>query len=341
MNIDISQGRLQSWPSDDMMQTVQINSLISAGVKGFWYLHVQPPMFDFARYLLVLPEIFTHQKINGLILDHRIYVFYILIFSMLNVFLYKFAILVGIQKKYAILVTIVWGLYPGNLLCATLLEGTYLSTFLLTLMFYYCFKAFSNKNLGTYCLFLVFVLIVSLTRTVFQIHILIPIILFSFWFVFFNKSVIGKTISLQLLASVLIISLLALPIKQQILFGTTSTTTFAGDQKMGFIWAQYTEKTLEQIVVPPKVVANSHKFVSKFNSPENVIHNYRLEHLFNQVILEQPASVTKGIVKSDWLNFKNASHPTSNYTPNLLLESDPLLGLFNLFFSLDSSIFAA
>ena len=42
----------QLWPSEAMMQTVNINILREKGLLSFWYLHVQPPLYDFLRYLL-------------------------------------------------------------------------------------------------------------------------------------------------------------------------------------------------------------------------------------------------------------------------------------------------
>lgn len=327
------QGRLQPWTSDGMMQTVEIEKLASNGLKSFWYLHVQPPMFDFIRYLLILPEIITDNKINLLSLDYRIYSFYIILFGILNIFVFKFGLLLGLKTKYAIFITMVWSLYPGNLLCATLLEGTYLSTCLLTISLYYLLKAIKNEKLATYCTFLIFTLLVSLTRTVFQIHILLPIIMFSYWFIFIKWSPIKKNVTIQLLASFFTLLLLALPVKQQLLFGTTSTTTFAGEHKIGILWVKYSEESLESIAVPSKIILNSEKFISKYNSPKNVIENYRLEQLFFENIKSKPFESLISLLKSLWLNLKNASHPTSNYTENLLVKYHPLLSLYNLIFS--------
>ena len=326
-------GRFQSYSSEELMQTVEITSLVNSGFWGFFYLHIQPPIFDILRFILVLPENLKNTEINDLILDYRIYFVHIIIYSFLNVIVFKFGVLIGLKKSTALIVTFVWALYPGNLFCATLLDSTYLSTFFMTLTFFFFYKSITQKSLKVFCVFLFFTLLMTLTRTVFQIHIIIPIILYAIYFTFFNKSVSNKRLSLQIVSIIIALLLLALPMKQLILFGTTSTTTFAGYHKVGVIWASYSESSLDDITVPSHVINNSEKFVSKLNSPESVVNNYRLEHLFPKIITNSPFESLYGITKSVWLNFKNASTPTSQYTSNLFVDRHPLLNVYNRIFS--------
>lgn len=78
----------QTWPSDSLLQTVTIHSIRGTGLLSFWYLHVQPLLYDFIRYLLSFRSVGQPYVLDGTNLDGRIYLFYCLIYGSFNQLIY-------------------------------------------------------------------------------------------------------------------------------------------------------------------------------------------------------------------------------------------------------------
>ena len=308
------------------MQTVNIRTLREKGLLSFWYLHVQPPLYDFLRYLLSFEDL--SGVAAGVILDHRIYLFYCFIYGAFNQLIYFWSRVLGFRNMFAILVASFWGLYPGNLAMATLLDSTYLSAFLIAwtiLSLYLYLRRPSARGLAT---FLVIFLTASWTRTIFQIHFFLPLLATVVFFIFmFHRQEFARA---SIIALPLAIAAFFLPLKQQYLYGTLETTTFAGQHKIEGIWYQPSIAEKQAIDVPDFYIENAQQLQSKYNSVDQVALNYRYEKLFRKILLSEPVLVLKGVQKSLRQGINEMRMPTMYYMPNRLVETLPWITLSGL-----------
>lgn len=65
----------QMWPSDSLMQTLNIRFLQSHGLDSFTYLHIQPPLFDALRLAISKNYVSAHSYVQDTNLDLRLYLF--------------------------------------------------------------------------------------------------------------------------------------------------------------------------------------------------------------------------------------------------------------------------
>ena len=316
----------QSWSSDTMMQTVKMSEIRKLGLTSFIYIHIQPPMFDFVRYLLSWEIDFSDENYIR-ILDHRIYIFYCALYGAFNGLIFNFGRRIGLNITLSAIISIFWMLSPANLSMATLLDSTYLSSFFITASIYYLVSYLRSANVNDLILFIFFVALCSLTRTVFQFY-FIPVLYYYVYhcFKFYNKSAgIVKQIFCYLLISTFII----LPIKQKILFGTFFTTSYAGQHKVEGIWYYPEKQELEAIQVPEAILNNGAVLENKWNSRQQLSTNYRYEHLFNRLVLEKPRLVIGGVIKSAKQGIKNIWKPTQDYSENKLIDFLPWTNYFH------------
>lgn len=313
----------QPWPSDIMMQTIEIKFMHEFGLQTLWYLHIQPPLFDFIRYLLSIDVWSITGYVSGTDFDLRLYLFYIFIYACFNALVFIWSQSLGLHKGIAICLAFVWAIYPGNLAMATLLESTYLSAFFIAFLIFALQETLRKRERKYFYLFLVFFIFASYTRTVFQFQIifLFPIV------AFYAANKISERKKPLLVAVILGSALVfALPIKQYLLYGTTSTTSFAGQHKIEGIWYYPTSYELSEIEVNDRVLQNSDKFMNKFNSREQVEINYKYEKLFGSLVREKPNVVVDGIKKSARQGIQRLNIPTQNYSPNAIVDFLPWSG---------------
>lgn len=309
-----------AWPSDIMMQTIEIKFMHDFGLQTLWYLHIQPPLFDFIRYVLSIDVGSEIGYVSGADFDQRLYLFYVFIYACFNVLVFIWSLSLGLNKSIAIGVSLMWAVYPGNLAMVTLLESTYLSAFLIAVLIFALQETLRRREKKYFYLFLVFFILASYTRNVFQFQImlLLPIV------AFYLASKIAERRKTLLLAAIFGSALVfALPIKQYLLFGTTSTTSLAGQHKIEGIWYYPTEYELSEIEVNEKFLQNSEKYVNKFNSRQQVEINYKYEVLFANLMREKPNLVVDGIEKSTRQGIQRLNIPTQNYQPNPIVDFLP------------------
>ena len=234
----------QVWPSDDLGQTVNIHILLEKGLLSFWYLHIQPPLYDFLRYLLSFEVLGQSDVAAGSILDHRIYLFYCFIYGAFNQLIYFWSRVLGFRNMLALLVASFWGLYPGNLAMATLLDSTYLSAFLIAWTIFSLYLYLRGPSVIRLATFLVIFLTASWTRTIFQIHFFVLLLATVVFFLFvFHRQHLARA---SIVALPLAIASFCLPLKQQYLYGTLETTTFAGQHKLegiSLVYAKHCRET--------------------------------------------------------------------------------------------------
>jgi hypothetical protein len=321
----------QTWHSDSLLQTVTIHSLREKGLISFWYLHIQPPLYDFIRYLLSFRSVGEPYILDGTSLDGRIYLFYCLIYGSFNQLIYLWFRAIGFQHKVSVLVTTLWATHPGNLAMATLLDSTYLSAFLIAWAIFLQYLYLREPSVRGLALFLGILLMASWTRTLFQLQffiLLLGSVVFCV-FMFHRRDLVRASVVVLPLA----LAFFLLPLKQQYLYGTLSTTTSAGQHKVEGIWYRPTVEEINVIPVPKVYVENARRFQNKNNSVEQVVLNYRYERIFWNVLISEPAVVLDGLRKSLLQGLHRVWIPTQDYVsagPNRLIETVPWVKLSRL-----------
>jgi hypothetical protein len=321
----------QTWHSDSLLQTVTVHSLRGTGLLSFWYLHIQPPLYDFIRYLLSFRSVGQPYVLDGTNLDGRIYLFYCLIYGSFNQLIYLWLQAMGFRDKVSGLVTTLWAIYPGNLAMATLLDSTYLSAFLIAWAIFLQYLYLREPSVRGLALFLGIFLMASWTRTLFQLHffmLLLVTVVFCV-FTFHRQDLVRASVVVLPLA----LAFFLLPLKQQHLYGTLSTTTFAGQHKVEGIWYRPGIAEINVIPVPTVYVENARKFQNKNNSVEQVVLNYRYERIFWNVLISEPAVVLDGLRKSLLQGLHRVWVPTQDYVssgPNRFIETLPWVKLSRL-----------
>src|SRR5262249_34298898 len=188
------------------------------GVLSFWYLHVQPPIYDFIRYVLSFGDPGRSNIAARTTLDGRIYLLYCFVYGAFNQLIYLGSRALGFRLQVAVLFAILWAIYPGNLAIATLLDSTYLSAFLFAWVIFTLYLYLREPSLSRLAFFLIIFLVASWTRTIFQVHFfaLLLVVVGLVIFVFHGQN--SKKASIVALP--LATGLFFLPLKQQYLYGT-------------------------------------------------------------------------------------------------------------------------
>ena len=304
--------RFQAWSSEEFMQEVRINDLLEIGPIGLWYLHVQPPMLDAMRFMLVLPEYLTGSSVSARVIDERMYGAYILLYGVLVAVVFAWVRSFTKSSKWAVVGSLVIGAYPGTIAMATLLDGTFLATVLTTIMLYLLYLSLRDRSNRLLNWWLLTLLLLSWTRVVFQIHILIlvPIVV---WLIYRYRIVRTSRVALGL-SVILVGALFALPAKQYVMYGTWATTTFAGNHQVEVVSYRPTPEELAAVEIPDKYLENAERFVSGFNIPANVETNYVLSQVATDYYLRDPFQVFKNLLWGMQMNLSQALLFTHDYS---------------------------
>ena len=310
--------RFQAWFSDEFVQLVEINDLLEIGPIGLWYLHVQPPMLDALRFLLVLPEYLTGRSVSAQAIDERMYGLYIVFYGVLIAVCFAWVRTLTGSARWASLTAVVVAAYPGTVAMATLLDGTFPSTVLTTIMLYLLYLALRYRSNRWLNWWLFSLLLLSWTRTVFQLQILllVPVVV---WLIYRYRIIRTGPVALGLSVA-LVGSLFLLPAKQYAMFATPATTTFAGNFQVEVVSYRPSQEELDAVAVPPRVLTNAEKFVSGFNSPENAASNYILTQVGNDYYLRDPFQVLKNLLWAVQMNSFQALRFTHDYS---ILDGGP------------------
>lgn len=319
----------QETSSDALMQTLEIRTLISDPIRSIWYLHVNPPLFDVIRLLLIIPDHLLGNDITGMLVDRRLYLFYAGLFASMNVLIYRTLRLLDCSQIWSIVVVLGWSVYPGNISMATYLDPTYLSAFLLMLAtnqgMMWINGGRTRNTYGT----LIALMLLSWTRSLFQIQLLLPIVLFAIYR-FIRKREFRLPAMVQL---ALVLMLAALPLKQFALFGTFSTSSFVGAHQLGLIQYEPTSEELSAVSVPDRLITNASKIESKYNSLANAIQNFQQESVFRDRLRDAPFASVSNIPDSIVKVGRNALSATQEYQPNQASEQLPWASLSRWLFS--------
>lgn len=304
--------RFQAWSSNDFMQEVKIQDLVDTGPIALWYLHVQPPMLEAARLLLALPEYLTNGSITAQAIDQRMYGLYAVLYGVLLAVVFIWLRTLTNSRAWALTGVAAVGFYPGTIAMATLLDGTFPSAVLTTVMLYLLYLAIRYRSVRYLNWWLVSLLFLSLTRTIFQLQILIAIPLVVF--LLYRYRIGHRTVLSILLSAVLTLLLFALPAKQYALYKTTATTSFAGNHQVEVVSYRPTPEELNAVEVPQEILDTAAKFSSGFNSPENIRINYVLSSVGSDYYKREPVQVIKNLIWGLSMNTAQAFHWTHDYS---------------------------
>lgn len=312
--------RFQAWSGDSMMQTVEINDLLQVGPVGLWYLHVQPPMLDAMRFLLALPEYLTGTEISTQAMDQRQYLVHALLYGVVNALVFAWTYSITQRVGWAWIAGIAWAAYPGNIAMATLLDGTYLSLTFITAMLYLLFLAIRTSSSSLLNWSLVILLLASWTRTIFQIHVLILFVIAVIALLIRLPRKSGLSLALT---ATLTVSLFVLPAKQQAMFGSPSTTSFAGAELVEKVSLRLDPELISQQPVPTNALENARVFESDLNTEAMVRENLQLLSAGTDWYLANPWQAFKNLLWAVQINSDWALKSTAHYSPNRLTESLP------------------
>lgn len=305
----------QNYASDDLLQTVKIADLVEFGPLGLWYFHVQPPLHQAILYVLALPEVLSGSDVTSEIVDLRMYVVYIVIFGLLNALVFLWLRDLTRNKAITWTFTILWAIYPGNIAMATLLDGTYLSLYLITLMLYFMYRFLRTRQSRYITWWLVAFTVTSYARTIFQIHfmILLAAALVAFWWMQRDR----RRWAIMALQVILVVVTVALPVQRYLMWGSFSTTSFGGFHRTGMLFYDPSPEAYEAIQIPEEIQRRSEVFQSDNNIPIIVADNIRREQLANEWIADHSIGELVSVLwASVRLNFETGLAPTSMYSRN-------------------------
>jgi hypothetical protein len=319
----------QETSSDALMQTIEIRTLVSDPIRSLWYMHVNPPLFDIIRLLLIVPDHLLGNDITDMLVDRRLYLFYSVLFACMNVLIYRTLRLLQCSQTWSILVVVAWTLYPGNISMATYLDPTYLSAFLLMFAMLHGMKWLGGHGSINAYWTLSALLLLSWTRSLFQVQLLFPLILFSAY-----RFIRKRDFSPSSVARLSLVLLLAfLPLKQFVLFGTFSTSSFVGAHQLGLIQHEPTDEELNSVDVPDRLITNASKVESKYNSVANAVDNFRQESVFRDRLLQAPLVSLSNVPNTMLKVGRNALSATQEYQPNQASGNLPWASLSRWIFS--------
>lgn len=322
----------ESTSSEEMMQTLDLDVLIDNPFRSLWYLHFQPPGFDFLRLVLALPEVVFGSRPTIESLDLRIYLVHTVMFGVMNAIIFYWARAINNSTPLALTSSLIWALYPGNIAMVTYLDSMYLSSFLLLASTHLWFMYLKTRRPGFALSACLVGIALTLTRTSLQPILFAAIVVLAYLVV--RQSTARQTRT-KVFGWVLVCLLLTIvsPIKQFALFGTFSSTSSGGHHLLGAIRYLPTEQELEKIEIPSRIVNNANKLVNDYNVPEEVISNFRYSQLFFDRIADDPMlSLRESLVSAERSIIKGAG-ATQTYQRNVLVDKLPWSPLSAALFS--------
>jgi hypothetical protein len=317
---------LQAWHSDLMMQTLPIKELKAQPLTSLWYLHIQPPMLDAVRAALTPLTPAGDAELLRTV-DRRLYIVWALVFAGLTTIVTTWTTEITRSRRVGLVAAVLWTLHPSALAMATLLEGTQLSAFWITWMLYELWLL--PKRRGSALRLGLTAAGSFLTRTVFQWYFL-PVLLTGVWL---RRRTHRDVLVVGSIGGAV---MLALCLKQLLLFGTLSTTTFGGQHKVGVIWAPE--------IVPPSAEFTRLSEPLRGRYPRGAIGlggswntelQWQLHHVneaaARRAVAEHPRAAALGILKSLATNYSPYWKPTYDYTLNDLVSGLPWVGPYRYF----------
>lgn len=329
-NLDTLPGGylLQEWGSEVMMQTLALGDMFKFGPMALWYDHLYPPMEDFLRYAFSLPDLVHNMPPNYSAVDLHLYLVYAWCFGLVNAVVYLWVRDLTKNGWWALAVTALWAVGPGYLTNIMLLDSTPLAMVFISWAFYFLYRFLRTRRLIYVTGFLTATLLASLARNITQIHVLAVIVAFviATWWLTDKREWFILALNVVLLAL-----LFVMPIKQQIMYGTTDTSSFSGIHRIGMLGIN--PHTVPEPEFPKDILGNAEKFQSKYNNSDMIRDNYRLSQGSYEAWKSDPIGSAGAMAKSLTITVPEALRPASEYADNHLVAQIPWKGVYDWVFS--------
>jgi hypothetical protein len=94
-----------------------------------------------------------------------------------------------------------------------------------------------------------------------------------------------------------------------------------------------TQYELDKVAIPSRLIINSQRVVSKYNSPENAVANYQQETVFRKRIIASPIDSLQAIPNTIATSARKALSATQDYQPNVASNRLPWSDISRWLFS--------
>jgi len=306
-------------PSESMMQTISILDLKNEPLISLWNIHIQPPLFDAIRSILASLSMTTDPLLLQYWVDEGIYLIWAIVYGLTCTLVYSWLLKLT-NTWYAFFGALLFALSPSALLYATLLETTFLSSFLILCFLFLLWKIKNNQNPSPWLLAVSF-LALFFTRSIFQWQWLVII-----GFCLYLMNYLAENIKKFLIICLLIVSCYLL--KQFSQFGITTTSSFTGLNLCQSIHAckphfvpvepQWSDADLPMALSREKKLTGAHNFNNLIDLELNKQYLIDYREKLSTLSFAQLSSI---YLDNLFIYFQ----PTSNYaSTNLLLSSLPV-----------------
>ena len=309
---DVAPVQFLHLSSDSMMQTIPIVQLRENPIESLYYLHIQPPLLDVIRTLIVtffvdqriVDEAVLIQAVDG-ILQHL----YVTLFGILSALIFLWIRLATNSVLFAGVVTVGWSVYPTPIFLSTLLDGTLLSAVLITWMIFEIWLMYQGR--GSASRLALSILLCFFVRSFFQWYFL-PALLVSL-------ILIGmKGRKLTIVCLLLVLGAGGYLGKQYLVFGIPSTSTFSGEHLTGVLWIEEanpagglvwtgkeTEAYREMINTREKKIslhypAGAHDYAAGYNTEQQ----WKLNLIHSEIALEKCVSSGVSCLTALWKSLR-------------------------------------
>src|SRR4051812_10178344 len=304
--------------SETLMQSVSLRELRAAPLQSLWYLHVQPPVTNLIRAVLVAFHGGARwdEEMRGV--DRGLNHVWALAAATLAMMIDAWLRRLRVSGALAALFVLGWLSLPASFAYATLLDGTLLSSLFTTWVFYEIWRLGSSEG-GSVGRLSIAVLLVYFTRSLFQwpfvLVMLASLLLLRVprrQLVIFG-AVVGLTVGLYSL-------------KQAYLFGTVSTSTLQGTNLTRSIAADCGPIEPQPVVDGARLTAPVLTEPRKLDGSQNFNHVDRLG-----IERRLMACYRRKLAQSTWAalaaryreNFDMFVEPSSRYSANVIADRLP------------------
>ena len=320
----------QKWSSEALMQTVSLKDLQKKPLETLNNIHIKPPGLDAIRAIFVNTWPAPDSITSLLHVDFLLYKLWALLYSFLGALIFLWVSkLTGV--KIAIIASFIFLFHPASILYATLLDSTFLSSFLVFILYYALWKI-KNKFKVSIAIVIFIVLALFFTTTIFQFPFII-VVGFSLFLFGMGK----RKVLLFLLITGSALGLYGM--KQYYKFGIISTSSFTGlnlnrsvgNHDIKNYWGlDLTIKEQESAL--PSTLTRTKKVdgQTNFNHINYLQLNQDLIKQFKEYVIATPMSQ---LLMSYYENLQFYFKPSSRYSQNVIVNRIPWRGIYEHIFS--------
>ena len=208
----------QQHSAEDMMQTVSLADLRHHPWQTLLALHIQPPLLDGLRALLA--QLWPGLRNRALVVevDRALYLLWTLAYATMGVLVFRWLARLLDSPRAALAASAVFLLHPAALYYGTYLDGTFLTSLGILWL---CYSLWAMPGRGATLSLCAAYVFLFLLRSIFQWPALV-VLLAALWLQRVPRS---KLLAFAAVCTVVVAAVMA---KQYLVFGSTSTSSFAG-----------------------------------------------------------------------------------------------------------------